>query len=68
MYDEIYLFILIKNFLFFVIFKIYEIPDEDFDYIYLLRGTVILFGIFLFFIVEKLLRFRFKVDEVFYIF
>ncbi|UJR26499.1 hypothetical protein I4U23_007826 [Adineta vaga] len=42
---------------------IYETPNEDFSYTYLLRGTVILCGVFLFFIVEKLLRFRFKVDE-----
>jgi hypothetical protein len=57
---------LIKNFYFFIIiFKIYEIPNEDFNYTYLLRGTVILCGIFLFFTVEKLLRFRFKVDEVY---
>jgi hypothetical protein len=60
-----------KNFFFlfliensFFLFKIYEIPNEDFSYTYLLRGTVVLFGVFLFFIVEKLLRFRFKVDEV----
>jgi hypothetical protein len=48
----------------FRIFKIYEVPDEDYDYTYLCRGTVLLFGVFLFFIVEKILRFRFKVDEV----
>ncbi|CAF0974422.1 unnamed protein product [Adineta ricciae] len=42
---------------------IYETPNEDFSYTYLLRGTVILCGVFLFFIVEKLLRFRFKVDD-----
>ncbi len=47
-----------------VIFKIYNVPNEDFNYTYLLRGTVVLCGVFLFFIVEKLLRFRFKVDEV----
>ncbi|CAF1248062.1 unnamed protein product [Adineta steineri] len=42
---------------------IYEVPNEDFSYTYILRGTVVLCGVFLFFIVEKLLRFRFKVDE-----
>jgi len=47
-----------------LLLQIYEIPNEDFSYTYLLRGTVVLFGIFLFFIVEKLLRFRFRVDEV----
>ena len=52
---EIYLFLFLQ---------IYEVPNEDFSYTYLLRGTVVLFGIFLFFIVEKLLRFRFRVDEV----
>ncbi|CAF0895566.1 unnamed protein product [Adineta steineri] len=43
---------------------IYEVPNESFDYVYLLRATVVFFGIYLFFIVEKLLRFRFKIDEV----
>ncbi|UJR22577.1 hypothetical protein I4U23_025624 [Adineta vaga] len=42
---------------------IYEVPNENFDYIYLLRATIIFVGVYLFFIVEKLLRFRFKIDE-----
>ncbi|CAF1496238.1 unnamed protein product [Adineta ricciae] len=42
---------------------IYAVPNENFDYIYLLRATIIFFGVYLFFIVEKLLRFRFKIDE-----
>ncbi|CAF4294026.1 unnamed protein product [Rotaria sp. Silwood2] len=43
---------------------IYEVPNESFDYIYLLRATIVFFGVYLFFIVEKLLRFRFKIDEM----
>ena len=39
-------------------------PNENFDYIYLLRATVIFFGVYLFFIVEKLLRFRLRIDDV----
>ncbi|CAF1168709.1 unnamed protein product [Rotaria sp. Silwood1] len=43
---------------------IYEVPNESFDYIYLFRATIVFFGVYLFFIVEKLLRFRFKIDEM----
>ncbi|CAF1072477.1 unnamed protein product [Rotaria sordida] len=43
---------------------IYEVPNESFDYIYLIRATIVFFGVYLFFIVEKLLRFRFKIDEM----
>ncbi|CAF3650410.1 unnamed protein product [Rotaria sp. Silwood1] len=43
---------------------IYEVPNESFDYIYLFRATIVFFGVYLFFIVEKLLRFRFKIDEI----
>jgi hypothetical protein len=53
-----------NNFLFVFALKIYEVPNEDFNYTYLIRATVVFIGVYLFFIVEKLLRFRFKVDEV----
>jgi len=42
---------------------IYDVPNENYDYIYLFRATIVFFGVYLFFIVEKLLRFRFKIDE-----
>jgi hypothetical protein len=53
---------LVKHVLVFI--QIYDVPNENFDYVYLLRATIIFFGVYLFFIVEKLLRFRFKIDEV----
>jgi hypothetical protein len=53
-----------RIFLFFYTFKIYEVPNEDFNYTYLIRATVVFVSVYLFFIVDKLLRFRFNVDEV----
>ncbi|CAM2726371.1 unnamed protein product [Rotaria socialis] len=56
--------IMLGTIIYHLIPHIYEIPNEDFDYTYLLRATVVFFGVYLFFIVEKLLRFRFKIDEI----
>lgn len=47
-------------------FKIFHLPEEDHHYTYLLRGSVLLFGIILFFLVEKVLRLRFNVEKKYF--
>ena len=48
----------------FVHLQIYQLPNEEYSYEYLYRGTALLWGVFLFFLVEKILRLRFNVDQV----